>query len=125
MPKVVHFEITADDTKRAIDFYSNIFGWKVTKWDGPQEYWLIETGDNPETDVSGGISKRQDGWTAVYNTIEVDSVDEYAEKIKSAGGEIVTPKHAIPGVGYLIYCKDTENNMFGIIHRDPGAKAGS
>jgi predicted enzyme related to lactoylglutathione lyase len=122
MPKIVHFEITADNPQRAIDFYKDIFGWKVSKWDGPQEYWLIDTGDDKETGISGGISKRQDGWNSVYNTIEVDSVDQYAEKVKEAGGEIVTPKHAIPGVGYLIYCKDTENNMFGILHPDPDAK---
>ena len=122
MPKVVHFEITADQPERAVEFYQNIFGWKVNKWDGPQEYWLIDTGDNGENGISGGISKRQENWNGVQNTIEVESVDDYAEKVKNAGGEIVTPKHAVPKVGYLIYCKDTEGNQFGIIHRDPNAK---
>lgn len=122
MPKIVHFEITADKPERAIEFYKNIFGWKVSKWDGPQEYWLIDTSNNGEDAVSGGISKRQDEWNGVYNTIQVESVDQYAEKVKSAGGEIVVPKHPIPGVGYIIYCKDTESNMFGIMHPDPDAK---
>ena len=83
---------------------------------------MIDTGDNGENGVSGGISKRQEQWNGVYNTIEVESVDNYAEKVKNAGGEIVTPKHPIPGVGYIIYCKDTEKNMFGLMHRDPDAK---
>jgi hypothetical protein len=29
MNKVVHFEIPADDEKRAHEFYQNVFGWKV------------------------------------------------------------------------------------------------
>ncbi|MGZ7164485.1 MAG: VOC family protein, partial [Halobacteriota archaeon] len=41
MPKVVHFELPADDTKRAVAFYEKVFGWAITKWEGPNEYWLI------------------------------------------------------------------------------------
>jgi predicted enzyme related to lactoylglutathione lyase len=29
---------------------------------------------------------------------------------------------AIPGVGYLAYCQDTEGNTFGIMQADPSAK---
>jgi predicted enzyme related to lactoylglutathione lyase len=32
------------------------------------------------------------------------------------------PKVAIPGVGYLAYCKDTEGIVFGIMHSDMTAK---
>jgi predicted enzyme related to lactoylglutathione lyase len=28
---------------------------------------------------------------------------------------------AIPGVGYLIYCQDTESNVFGIMQGDTAA----
>ena len=44
MPRVVHFEITAEDPDRAAGFYSQVFGWELTKWEGPMEYWLITTG---------------------------------------------------------------------------------
>jgi uncharacterized protein len=29
---------------------------------------------------------------------------------------------AIPGVGYLVYCQDTEGNTFGMMQADPAAK---
>ncbi len=29
MPRVVHFEIPADDPERAIEFYRQVFGWKI------------------------------------------------------------------------------------------------
>jgi predicted enzyme related to lactoylglutathione lyase len=40
----IYFEIQADDTKRAIDFYSGVFGWKFSEVQGlPIPYWTIET----------------------------------------------------------------------------------
>ena len=35
MPRVVHFEIHAENPERAIEFYSGLFGWEVMKWEGP------------------------------------------------------------------------------------------
>ncbi len=55
------------------------------------------------------------------NTINVSSVDEFAGKITDAGGEIVTSKTAIPGVGYFAYFMDTEGNTFGIMESNPNA----
>ncbi len=83
MPKVVHFEITAEDPGRAIDFYKNIFGWKIDKWDGPQEYWLIEAGSKNEDGINGGLMKRQDDWKGMYNTIRVDSVDDFVDDFRN------------------------------------------
>jgi predicted enzyme related to lactoylglutathione lyase len=34
----------------------------------------------------------------------------------------VRPKMAIPGIGYLAICEDTEGNSFGIIQNDRNAK---
>ena len=33
MPTLVHFELPADDIERAKKFYTNLFGWKIEKWD--------------------------------------------------------------------------------------------
>ena len=43
-------------------------------------------------------------------------------KAEQAGGRIVMPKTAVPGVGWLSYAKDTEGNIFGMIENDPKAK---
>ena len=34
MPRVTHFYIDADDPERAAKFYSDLFGWKIDKWEG-------------------------------------------------------------------------------------------
>ena len=89
MPRVVHFEIHADDPERAISFYNSVFDWEFQKWEGPLEYWMIITG----AEGTPGIN----------------------------GGAIVVPKMPIPGVGRLVYAKDTEGNIFGVHPEDPVA----
>ncbi len=49
-------------------------------------------------------------------------VDEYSDKIKKHGGDIIMPKMAVPKVGWMAYCKDTEGNIFGIMQMDPEAE---
>ena|SRR2546421_8650081 len=121
MPRPMHFEISADDPERALAFYKQVFGWQASKWDGPIDYWLITTGDDSEKGINGGLMRRLDPADSTANIIGVPSVDEYTEKTTAAGGSLVMPKMAIPGIGHLAYCKDPEGNVFGIMESDPNA----
>jgi predicted enzyme related to lactoylglutathione lyase len=120
MPRVIHFEIPADDPDRATKFYQHVFGWKIDKWNGPQDYWLVTTGAKDEPGIDGAIMRRMPDATTI-NTVDVPSVDEFTQKIVKAGGKVVMPKSTIPGVGYLVYCADTEGNVFGMMQNDPSA----
>ena len=91
MSRVTHFEIPADDPERAIRFYSDVFGWKFQKWDGPMEYWLVETGTG-KAGIDGGMMRRQNPDASVVNTIEVDSLDAAIRAVEQKGGKIVIPK---------------------------------
>ena len=123
MSRVVHFEVMCDDVDRAVKFYETVFGWKFNKWDGPIEYWLVDTGDKDQPGINGGFMKREkSGGGTVCNTIDVASVDSYIAKIKQAGGEIEVDKAAVPGVGWFAYFKDPEGNVFGIMEEDSSAK---
>ncbi len=124
MPRVVHFEINAEKPERAVKFYKKVFGWKIMKWEGPVDYWLIETGEKDEPGIDGGLSKRTEAESepSTVNTIDVSSVDEFAKKVEKNGGTIVVPKHAVPGVGWIVYFKDTEGNMFSMMEEDESAK---
>ena len=121
MPRVCHFEINADDIDRASAFYRDVFGWKIEKWQGPFDYWMVMTGDE-EPGIDGGMMKRPHPGATIVNTISVPSVDEYTEKVKAKGGKIVMEKMPIPEVGYMAYFLDTEGNPFGIMEGDPSAK---
>jgi len=123
MPRVTHFEIAANDPAKTQKFYSNVFGWKFDKWDGPMEYWMTKTGDDKQPGINGGLMKKMPGQAyGIINYIEVSSVDEFSNKIKSEGGKIIMPKEKIPQVGYLAICSDIEENVFGIIQLDGNTK---
>ena len=120
-PLVVWTEIPVTDLKKAATFYADVFGWEFSKWDGPEDYWLIKTGDPSQPGIDGGMMKRRDSGGAVYNTMDVDDLDHFIRKVGESGGEIVVPKMPVPGVGWLAYLKDTEGNVFGMMQRDINA----
>ena len=122
MARLVHFEMNVKDVHKTISFYEDLFGWKFKKWDGPMDYWLIMTGDEEEPGIDGGLGYEEEGFPKVVNTIDVGDIDEIIKKIESKGGAIVRPKHAVPGVGWLAYFKDSEGVMSGIMQNDPNAK---
>lgn len=126
MPRPVHFDISAEDPQRALKFYQDAFGWTSQKWDGPMEYWMLMTGDDKEPGINGGLSPRDaEDKTNVMNTIQVECVETYSDKVKANGGQVVRDKMPIPGVGYMAFCQDTEGNDFGIIQMDENAAAPS
>jgi predicted enzyme related to lactoylglutathione lyase len=120
MPKVIHFEIPADNPDRAVAFYQKAFGWKVDKWDGPEDYWLATAGESGEPGINGAITRRS-SIPNVTNTIGVASLDESVKRIADAGGTIILSRMTVPGVGYLAYGQDTEGNTFGVLQPDSSA----
>jgi hypothetical protein len=121
MNRPVHFELHVADPARSIAFYKKVFGWKFNRWEGgADEYYLVNTGEGDG--ISGGLMKSRDGQPRTVNTVQVANVDEYARKVAAAGGQIVMPTFAIPGVGWIAYATDPGGNLFGIYHDDPGAK---
>ena len=120
----IYFEIQADDPKRAIDFYSQSFGWKFSQVEGlPIPYWRIETGGS-----RGGLLKRpakappaQSGTNAFVCSLEVEDFDATAKAILKLGGIVALPKFAVAGTCWQGYFVDTEGNMFGIFEVDENA----
>jgi predicted enzyme related to lactoylglutathione lyase len=122
MHRVVHFELSGENPEKIAKFYKDAFGWQVTKWDGPAEYWLVSTGPEGEPGINGGILKCKDGTSRTVNTISVASVDEAVKKVEALGGKVAMEKMTIPGVGYQAYCLDPEGLLFGVHQFDKSAK---
>lgn len=124
MPRVVHFEIHTENPEQAVRFYTEVFGWKITKWEGPVDYWLIDTGEE-KRGINGGMIRRMGPAPAEGQpvnsyvcTIGVGAIDEALKQILDHGGTIAVPKMQIPNVGWLAYAKDTDGNIFGVIQPD-------
>jgi predicted enzyme related to lactoylglutathione lyase len=123
---LAHFAINADDTARARGFYQNVFGWQFQAW-GPPDFFQISTGDKTSPHIQGALQKRREivpgarmiGYECSFSVADVDAV---AAAVEANGGTIVMPKVAIPGVGKLIFFKDTEGNFAGAIQFDAGAQ---
>jgi predicted enzyme related to lactoylglutathione lyase len=127
MPRVVHFEIHAADPERAVNFYKMLFDWQFQKWEGPMEYWMVITGPDGQPGINGGLMRRQgeiDGQAVIAYVCTVDVADVEASTTTAVanGGQVVVPKMPIPGVGWLVYCKDTEGNIFGMMQADTNAQ---
>jgi uncharacterized protein len=123
MGRITHFEIHADDPARAAKFYADVLGWKVQKWDGPVDYWLVTTGPDNEPGINGAILKRMaaiDGQAVIAYvcTANVQDIDATIAKIETHGVPVALSKNAIPGVGWQAYYKDTEGNIFGVHQSD-------
>ena len=120
MDSIVHFEIPADDVKRAAKFYKNAFGWSAQQY-GKMEYWMLQTtevGDdrmpkNPGS-INGGMAKRRAPLKSVTVTIGVADIDKALEKVKKHGGKVVGKKTEIPDMGWSAYIRDSEGNVIGL-----------
>jgi uncharacterized protein len=121
MPRPVHFEIPAEDAKRAVKFFTDVFGWQTTEFGENTGYYLTTTGEDSTPGINGAIMQRKHPQQPITNSIIVDSIDSYASKITEAGGVIVVPKFAVPTAGYLAYFKDTEGNIHGLWQEDASA----
>lgn len=140
MSRVVHFEIHAQEPERAIAFYKAVFGWDFPVWmEEPVKYWGVMTDstssrqaaekDSKVPGINGGLMVRKgpapaegQAVNAYVCTVEVEDIDATTKKIEGAGGTVALPKHAIPGMAWQAYYKDTEGNLFGIHQPDKNAK---
>lgn len=137
MNRVVHFEIHAQDPGKLAEFYRQVFGWELTKWENPDgEYWLVNSGPVIEEGkiagppgINGGLLKRRGdspkGGEPVNSfvcTMQVANIDESVSAVVRAGGSVAAPKSAMTGMAWLAHCKDPDGNIFGLYQDDPAAK---
>lgn len=121
MSYAFQYELYAQDPERAVRFYRDVFGWKAETWAGPWKTWLITTGPDVGPSAGPGLGARPSRHDRGINTIEVASLEETAARILAAGGRIIEPAFALPGVGWYSLTADSEGNRFGLMQVDPRA----
>ncbi len=121
MSRVVHFEVPVKNLESARNFYGNVLGWQFTKWEGPQDYWLITTGAAGTPGIDGAFYTPGPEMSGTVNTVDVVNLDAALSKVEANGGSVVLPKMPVPGVGFLAYVKDPEGNTFGMMEMDQKA----
>jgi predicted enzyme related to lactoylglutathione lyase len=126
---VVHFEIHASEPQRLIDFYSELLGWRFTRF-GDMDYWSIETGEGsiqqPDRlggGINGGLTKRSGPGPepgapicGANFVVAVDGkIDDTFQKGLTLGGVEAMPLDDMPGIGRVGYLLDPDGNVFGLI----------
>jgi|SRR5215216_5038405 len=106
MSKIVHFEIPAEDTRRAKEFWSSLFDVEFKTYDGPVEYHMFQNDDQS----GGGLYPRQEGEKGLITYFGVDDIDATRAKVQELGGK-AEDKAPVPGMGWYARVEDTEGQF--------------
>lgn len=116
--KIVHIEIPADDTQRALKFWGELAGWKFQNYaegtEGAPEYHMFEG------EPGGGLYPSTEGEKGIRVFFETDDIDAELGRIRDAGGD-TEDKMPVPSMGWFAHAKDTEGNSFSVWQADESA----
>lgn len=116
MAAVEHFEIPADDIKRAQAFYRNALDFEYEPW-GDDMGMLVQ----PESKgIDGDLHERGvvSHPTVVFT---VDSIDDTLERVLASGGSQLGEIQALNDTGRWVYITDSEGNIIGLFDNLGGA----
>ena len=116
--QIVHFEIPADDTEQAREFWGSLFGWEFQAFPGPSEYHMTQISDQ----TGAAITNMEPSKRGIRAYFDVDDINAGAARVKELGGEADDPM-PVPGMGWFSTCKDTQGNEFGLWQTDTSATA--
>lgn len=116
MSKIVHFEIPADDTARAKQFWGALFDVEFQTYEGPVEYHMFQNDDQ----TGGGLYPRQEGEKGLITYFGVDDIDAARAKVQELGGT-AEEKAPVPSMGWYARAQDTEGNSFSFWQTDETA----
>jgi len=107
-----HVEISTADLKKAGEFYSQLFEWKINPWGESQNYSMIDTGKEP----GGGLMKvdRVTPGEGVIVHVQVEDVAKMLLKVQELGGKIIKEKTEIPDIGWFGLFTDLDGNIIGL-----------
>jgi predicted enzyme related to lactoylglutathione lyase len=116
--QIVHIEIPADDTEKAREFWSSLFGWSFESFPGPSEYHMTQLSDQ----TSGAITNMEPGKKGTRSYFSVDDINVGAARVRELGGDANEPM-PVPNMGWFSTCTDPHGNEFGLWQSDSSAPA--
>ncbi|GAB3748834.1 hypothetical protein GCM10027599_03840 [Yimella radicis] len=108
---ITHIDIPVADTKKASEFYGNLFGWQIAEVPGYEGYPMWQA---PNKISGGGLAPRSDGFSQPRSYVEVDSIEQTLAKVKETGGEVVMEKNPISETSWWAIFRDPDGNDVGL-----------
>ncbi len=113
---VVFWELASNDAEASVEFFEEIFGWKIQKMPNTILYDVSSRAE--DRGIDGGIFTLQKAklpFLTVY--ILVDDIEEKARLIEQSGGFIVSPPHEISGGSWICLFNDPSGVTFAMLRR--------
>ena len=110
----VWFEIPVSDIQKGRDYYSAVLGRDLVVLDGEPNP-MVPLTKMDDDGVSGHLypgSAATDGNGSTLHIAAPASLDETADRVRKAGGEVISDPIEIP-FGAFIYTKDPDGNSIG------------
>lgn len=99
------FELPADDTARAREFYGRLFSWRTSEMGG--DYHLIDNGP------AGAIAAKDAQLTQpriYFHTGDIDASVRLVQELGGKSDEVQT----VPEVGRIAHCQDDQGTPFSL-----------
>jgi len=114
-------ELGTNDTQKAGEFYSNVFGWtrQAFPGPGPMEYTVF---NNDDKGVGGMYQIMPEmgpippHWLVYF---AVEDADAAVQKASGLGANVIKPAEDIPGVGRFAILKDPQGAAFALLKPQP------
>jgi len=115
--RFVWVELLTPDVKAATEFYTQVVGWTMTPWQGPNDYQMWTGARGPVGGVMAiGPELKARGvpphWIAYVSTPDCDQT---LKQITSLGGQVQMPGTDIPEVGRFGVFKDPQGAVLALL----------
>ena len=116
-------ELGTNDTQKAKDFYTTLFGWATESFPGSMEYTIFKKGNESVggmyqiTPEMGPIPPH---WLTYF---AVNDCDATVQKATELGGSVMKPAEDIPGVGRFAILRDPASAVFAVLKPAPQQQA--
>ncbi len=108
---ITHIDIPVANTEEAKEFYGRLFGWDFIEAPGFEGYPMWQA---PNKISGGGLTPRSEGFTQPRSYVEVDSIDEVLEAVRSGGGTVEMKKTTISESSWFAVLRDPDGNPIGL-----------
>jgi hypothetical protein len=114
---LVWTELVTDDTNKAGDFYTKLFGWTTEAWPGPIPYTVFKRGT--DTQAGGMMAKTPEmgpnvpnHWMPYFGVADTAAT---LRKSESLGGTTIVGPMDVPNVGIMAVLKDPQGGHFSVM----------
>lgn len=113
-----YVEMHSPDLEVTRSFMAEVFGWRPEVFAAAD--YLVHAAEEGKG-VDTGLVASRDDQARTIGIITVPSLADFIAAVESAGGMLVVPPFAIPGVGRACYVTDPAGVLLGLHEYDPDA----